>query len=401
MRYYIIVGEPSGDLHGSKLIEGLKKADPKAEFRFWGGDLMAKAGGAENLAKHYRETSFFGFVNVLKNLGTIRRQFGECQADIKQFNPDVLILIDYPGFNLKMAKWAKEQGIKVFYYIAPKAWAWKEHRVKQIKQYVDRLYTIFPFETEWFGQFGITPTFCGNPLSDDIALRHKTLPSREEFCQANNLDKRPIVALVAGSRVNEIKENLPDMVALAKRFPTHQFIVTAVPWLDRSLYERYLEGSEVRYLCNQTQQTLALSEAAIVTSGTATLETALMGIPEMVLYHIPKLYEVLRPLVLKIPFVSLVNINLGREAVKEIVCAKVDLEAAERELRAILRGGEKRQKMLDDFAELRAIIGDEGASDRFAEAMVKELKEERGKRKEQRGKRIKILKRVKSLKRSS
>lgn len=376
MRYYLIVGEPSGDLHGSKLIEGLKKADPKAEFRFWGGDLMAEAGGAENLSKHYRETSFFGFVNVLKNLGTIRRQFGECQADIKQFNPDVLILIDYPGFNLKMAKWAKEQGIKVFYYIAPKAWAWKEHRVKQIKQYVDRLYTIFPFETEWFGQFGITPTFCGNPLSDDIALRRKTLPSREEFCQANNLDERPIVALVAGSRVNEIKENLPDMVALAKRFPTHQFIVTAVPWLDRSLYERYLEGSEVRYLCNQTQQTLALSEAAIVTSGTATLETALMGIPEMVLYHIPKLYEVLRPLVLKIPFVSLVNINLGREAVKEIVCAKVDMEAAERELRAILQGGEKRQKMLDDFAELSSIIGGEGASDRFAEAMVKELKVE-------------------------
>lgn len=377
MRYYLIVGEPSGDLHGSKLIEGLKKADPKAEFRFWGGDLMAEAGGAENLSKHYRETSFFGFVNVLKNLGTIRRQFGECQADIKQFNPDVLILIDYPGFNLKMAKWAKKEGIKVFYYIAPKAWAWKEHRVKQIKQYVDRLYTIFPFETEWFGQFGITPTFCGNPLSDDIALRRKSLPSREEFCRANNLDERPIVALVAGSRVNEIKENLPDMVALAKRFPTHQFIVTAVPWLDRSLYERYLEGSEVRYLCNQTQQTLALSEAAIVTSGTATLETALMGIPEMVLYHIPKLYEVLRPLVLKIPFVSLVNINLGREAVKEIVCAKVDMEAAERELRAILRGGEKRQKMLDDFAELSSIIGGEGASDRFAEAMVKELKEER------------------------
>ena len=376
MRYYIIVGEPSGDLHGSKLIEGLKKADPKAEFRFWGGDLMAEAGGAENLAKHYRETSFFGFVNVLKNLGTIRRQFGECQADIKQFNPDVLILIDYPGFNLKMAKWAKKEGIKVFYYIAPKAWAWKEHRVKQIKQYVDRLYTIFPFETAWFGQFGITPTFCGNPLSDDIALRRKTLPSREEFCQANNLDERPIVALVAGSRVNEIKENLPDMVALAKRFPTHQFIVTAVPWLDRSLYERYLEGSEVRYLCNQTQQTLALSEAAIVTSGTATLETALMGIPEMVLYRIPKLYEVLRPLVLKIPFVSLVNINLGREAVKEIVCAKVDMEAAEKELRAILPGGEKREKMLDDFAELSSIIGGEGASDRFAEAMVKELKVE-------------------------
>ena len=361
-------------------MAAIRQEDPAAQFRGIGGDTMA-AHGAE-LLQHYRHLAYMGFIPVLLHLPEILRGMKNCQDDILRWQPDAVILVDYPGFNLKMAKWAKEQGIKVFYYIAPKAWAWKEHRVKQIKQYVDRLYTIFPFETEWFGQFGITPTFCGNPLSDDIALRRKTLPSREEFCQANNLDERPIVALVAGSRVNEIKENLPDMVALAKRFPTHQFIVTAVPWLNRSLYERYLEGSEVRYLCNQTQQTLALSEAAIVTSGTATLETALMGIPEMVLYHIPKLYEVLRPLVLKIPFVSLVNINLGREAVKEIVCAKVDMEAAERELRAILQGGEKRQKMLDDFAELRAIIGNEGASDRFADAMVKELKEERGKSKE-------------------
>lgn len=376
MKYYLIVGEPSGDLHGSKLIAGLKKADPEAEFRFWGGDLMAEAGGQKNLAKHYRETSFFGFMNVLKNLGTIRKQFGECQADIKAFQPDVLILIDYPGFNLKMAKWAKEAGIKVFYYIAPKAWAWKEHRVKQIKKYVDRLYIIFPFETEWFGKFGIESTFCGNPLSDDIEARRKGFISREEFACKNNLDARPIIALVAGSRVNEIKENLPDMVALSKRIPEYQFIVTAVPWLDRSLYDKLLEGSEVRYLCDQTQQTLAVSDAAIVTSGTATLETALMGIPEMVLYHIPKLYEVLRPLVLKIPFVSLVNINLGREAVKEIVCHQIDMEAAERELRAILPGGEQHQKMLDDFEELRTIIGGAGASDRFAEAMVKELRVE-------------------------
>ena len=376
MKYYLIVGEPSGDLHGSKLIAGLKKADPEAEFRFWGGDLMAEAGGQKNLAKHYRETSFFGFMNVLKNLGTIRKQFGECQADIKAFQPDVLILIDYPGFNLKMAKWAKEAGIKVFYYIAPKAWAWKEHRVKQIQKYVDQLYIIFPFETAWFGKFGIESTFCGNPLSDDIEARRKHFISREEFTQKNQLDERPIIALVAGSRVNEIKENLPDMVALSKRIPEYQFIVTAVPWLDRSLYDKLLEGSEVRYLCDQTQQTLAVSDAAIVTSGTATLETALMGIPEMVLYHIPKLYEVLRPLVLKIPFVSLVNINLGREAVKEIVCHQIDIEAAERELRAILPGGEKRQKMLDDSEELRTIIGGAGASDRFAEAMVKELKVE-------------------------
>ena len=380
MKYYIIAGEPSGDLHGAKLIEGLKRADSEASFRFWGGDLMAEAGGAANLAKHYRETSFFGFVNVLKNLRTIRRQFAECHRDITAFGPDVVILVDYPGFNLKIARWAKEQGFTVHYYIAPKVWAWKEWRVKQIKQYVDRLYTIFPFETEWFGRFGIEPHFCGNPLSDDIARHRATLPSREAFLAKHHLDERPIVALVAGSRPNEIRENLPNMVALARRFPDRQFIVTAVPWLDKGLYDRYLAGSEVRYLSDQTREVLSMSEAAIVTSGTATLETALMGVPEMVLYHIPKLYEWLRPLVLKIPYVSLVNINLGREAVREVVCHKVDMEEAERELRAILMGGTKRAKMLNDFAELQKLIGGAGASERFAEAMVKHLKEERAKR---------------------
>ncbi len=377
MKYYIIAGEPSGDLHGAKLIEGLKTADSKASFRFWGGDLMAKAGGAANLAKHYRETSFFGFVNVLKNLRTIARQLQECQRDIAAFHPDVVILIDYPGFNLKIARWAHETGLQVHYYIAPKAWAWKEWRVKQIKKYVDHLYTIFPFETEWFGRFGIQPTFCGNPLTDDIALHRASLPSREAFLKSNHLDERPIVALVAGSRPNEIRENLPNMVALAQRFPDRQFVVTAVKWLDKGLYDRYLAGSEVRYLVDQTREVLSMSEAAIVTSGTATLETALMGIPELVLYHIPKLYEWLRPLVLKIPYVSLVNINLGRESVRELVCHKVDMEQAEREMRAILTEGDQRQRMLNDFEELRQLIGEAGASERFAAAMVKHLKEDR------------------------
>jgi lipid-A-disaccharide synthase len=375
MKYYLIVGEPSGDLHGSKLIEGLKKADPKAEFRFWGGDLMAKAGGAENLSKHYRETSFFGFVNVLKNLGTIRRQFGECQADIKQFNPDVLILIDYPGFNMKMAKWAKERGLRTFYYIAPKVWAWKEWRVKKLRRYVDRLFTIFPFESEYFRAKGIEPTFCGNPLVDDIEARKRTFVSREEFIRRNNLDNRPIIALLAGSRVSEIRENLPAMVELSKRMPDYQFVVTAVPWIDKRFYWAYMADgqyeSDVRYVCDQTQQTLSVAEAAVVTSGTATLETALMRIPEMVVYHVPKLYEVLRPYVLKIPFVSLVNINLGREAVRELVCAKLDLAEAERELRAIVSGGEKREKMLADFDQLGELIGGAGASERFANEMVR------------------------------
>ncbi len=373
MKYYVLVGEPSGDLHGAKLIEGLKKADKEAQFRFWGGDLMAEAGGHENLVKHYRETSFFGFLQVVKNLGTIRRQFAECRADIATYRPDVLILIDYPGFNLKMAQWAKKQGIKTFYYIAPKAWAWKEHRVKQIKKWVDRLYIIFPFEQEWFGQRGVESIFCGNPLADDIALHRASLPTATAFRRENGLDERPIVALVAGSRATEIKANLPNMVALSKRFPDHQFVVTAVPWLDKQLYDEQLSGSDVRYLCGQTQQTLAMAEAAVVTSGTATLETALMGIPELVLFRIPWLYEVLRPYVLKIPYVSLVNINMGREVVRELVCARLDLDEAERELRSILVGGSKREQMLRDFAQLSAIIGGAGASDRFAQAMVEDL----------------------------
>lgn len=373
MKYFIIAGEPSGDLHGSKLIKGLKAEDPKAEFRFCGGDLMAEAGGNEGLLLHYKEMSFFGFVTVLKNLRTIFGQIDRVKEAIAEFKPDVVILIDYPSFNMRIAKWCKTQGIKVFYYIAPKVWAWKEWRVKGIRKFVDRLFTIFPFETEYFRKKGIEPIFCGNPLVDDIAERRAQLPSSEEFRRENGLDERPIIALLAGSRVSEIKANLPNMVALSHEFPAYQFVVTAVPWIDKRLYAQYLEGSSVRYLCDKTQQTLAMSEAAVVTSGTATLETALMGIPEMVLYHIPKLYEVLRPYVLKIPWVSLVNINMGREVVRELVCAKLDPQVAAEELRSILSGGAKRAQMEADFRELQQLIGSEGASRRFAKAMVEEL----------------------------
>ena len=374
MKYFVIAGEPSGDLHGSKLMQGIATEDSNAAFRFCGGDKMVEIGGKEGLVKHYKEMSFFGFANVLRNLKTIFSQIDECKRSIEEFAPDVIILIDYPSFNMRIAKWAHKKGIKVYYYIAPKVWAWKEWRVKGIRKYVDKVYTIFPFETEYFNGKGIQTTFCGNPLVDDIALMRSKLAPREEFIVENGLDSRPIIALLAGSRVSEIRENLPNMVAIAQRFAEYQFVVTAVPWIDKSLYDSYINGTNVKYICNQTQQTLANAEAAVVTSGTATLETALMGIPEMVLYRIPKLYEVLRPYVLKIPFVSLVNINLDREAVREIVCAKIDLDSAEAELRSILKGGNKREKMLADFAELSALIGGEGASQRFAAEIVKTLK---------------------------
>ena len=376
MRYYLIAGEPSGDLHGANLIKGLLKADPGAEFRFWGGDLMAAAGGRENLRKHYNETSFFGIVQVLKNLGTIRRQMRECQADVAEFAPDVLILVDYPGFNMKMARWAKERGIRTFYYIAPKVWAWREWRVKAIRKYVDRLFIIFPFERTYFPKHGIEPVFEGNPLVDAIEARRASLPAPDEFRRRNGLDERPIVALLAGSRRGEIRANLPLMSLLSKRFPEHQFVVAGVAWIDRALYEQQMAGSDIRYVCDQTYETLAAAEAAVVTSGTATLETALLGIPEAVVYRTVWWQVWLRPYVLKVPWVSLVNLNLGREAVAELIQSDLSVERAEQELRAIVAGGAKREKMLADFDELRTVIGGPGASDRFAARMVEELKKE-------------------------
>ena len=370
MKYYLIAGEPSGDLHGANLIKGLQKADPKAEFRFWGGDFMAAAGGRDNLRKHYRETSFFGIVQVLKNLRTIKRQVQECQADVAAYAPDVLILVDYPGFNMKMARWAREHGIRTFYYIAPKVWAWREWRVKAIRKYVDRLFIIFPFERTYFPKHGIEPIFEGNPLVDAIAARRAALPSPDEFRQRNGLDARPIIALVAGSRRGEIRDNLPLMALLSKKFPDHQFVVTGVKWLDRSLYEQYMAGSDIRYVCDQTYETLAAAEAAVVTSGTATLETALLGTPEVVVYRTLWFQVKLQPYVLNVPWVSLVNLNLQREAVTEIIQSDLSIERAERELRAIVAGGAKREKMLADFEELRSVIGGPGASERFARRMV-------------------------------
>ena len=374
MKYYLIAGEPSGDLHGANLIRGLRKADPEAQFRFWGGDLMADAGGKTNLRKHYRETSFFGVVQVLRNLGTIRRQMRECQDDIAAFAPDVVILVDYPGFNMKIARWAHEHGLRTFYYIAPKVWASREGRVKGIQRYVDRLFVIFPFECGYFPKHGIEPVFEGNPLVDALEARRGTLPTPEEFRRRNGLDSRPVIALLAGSRRSEIRKNMPLMARLAERFPGHQFVVAGVPWLDPALYEEHIAGSPIRYVCDQTYETLAAAEAAVVASGTATLETALLGIPEVVVYRLAPLEYYGMPLVVRCPWVSLVNLNLRREAVAEVLQSNLDITRAERERRPTLPGGEKRQRMLADFEELRTVIGGPGASDRFARRMVELLK---------------------------
>ena len=377
MKYFLIAGEPSGDLHGANLIKGLRKADPAAEFRFWGGDLMAAAGGAQNLRKHYRETSFFGVVQVLRNLGTIRRQMRECREEVAAWQPDVLILVDYPGFNMKMARWAHARGIRTFYYIAPKVWSSREGRIRALRRDVDRLFVIFPFECDYFPRHGIEPLFEGNPLVDALEARRAALPTPEEFRRRNGLDPRPIIALLAGSRRSEIRKNLPLMARLAQRFDGWQFVVAGVPWLDRALYEEAAAGSGIRYVCDQTYEVLLAAEAAVVTSGTATLETALLGTPEVVVYRLPAIEYRCMPLVVRCPWISLVNLNLGRESVAEVLQSNLDTTRAERELRAILPGGEKRERMLADFRELRTVIGGPGASDRVAARMVALLRAEK------------------------
>ncbi len=376
MKYFLIAGEPSGDLHGANLMRGIVAADPAAQFRFWGGDKMAQVGGAENLGLHYRDSSFFGFVQVVLNLPTILGQLRRCKSQIEEFAPDVVILIDYAGFNLKIANFAKHKlGIKTYFYIAPKVWAWNEKRIERIRRDVDELFVIFPFEGEYFAERGVESHFEGNPLVDAIAERCAKAPSREEFLQRHGLDERPIVALVAGSRRGEIETNLPMMRRVAEHLPEYQFVVAGVDWLPRELYERALSGSDIRLVESATYELLQLSEAAIVTSGTATLETALIGVPQVVMFKIPLWQELLRPYFLKIPYISLVNINLRREAVREIVTSSNDESCVVEALQRIVEGGEDRERVLSDYDELREIIGESGASGRFARRMVTLLSE--------------------------
>ena len=376
MKYYIIAGEASGVLHGSNLMKGILKADPKAEFRFWGGDRMAEVGGVANLVKHYKQTSFFGVTEVLKNLRTIFGQLKECKDDLVAYGPDVLICVDYPGFNFKVARFAHQQGIRTFYYISPKVWAWKERRVERIRKYVDKLFIIFPFEIDYFKQKGIEALYEGNPIMDSIAQTLAQVPSREEFCKQNGLSDEPIVALLAGSRASEVKRNLAFMTALSERFPEHQFVVAGVSWLDRGLYDKFLAGSRVKFVTDQTYGLLRYAEGAVVCSGTATLETALIGTPEVVCYRMDEFsYRVARAFV-KIGFISLVNIIMKREVVRELIQHDMTVENAATELKAIMKGGEKHDRMMTDYAELQAVVGGEGASDRFAARMVAILKGE-------------------------
>ena len=379
MKYFIIAGEASGDLHGSRLMAELKRRDPEAQFRFFGGDLMAQAVGAEPIV-HYRNMAFMGFVNVLLNVGKIFRIQRLAEREVISFCPDKVILIDYPGFNLRFAKFVKTHlpSVEVDYYIAPKLWAWKEYRLKSIKRYVDRMFTIFPFETEWFGSRGYAVEYVGNPSVDSVAA-FMTEPFDEmQFRTENGLDERPIVALLAGSRRQEIRSCLPIMVQLAERYADCQFVVAMALGVEPEFYEEILmretRGArhEVRLVGGGTYSLLRIARAAIVNSGTATLETALFRVPQVVVYKVfgGRLTMLLKPLLIKTPWVSLVNIIAGCEVVTELLAHNYTLERTKAELDKIMAEGEVREGMLRAYDEIIDVLGDAGADARCAAKIV-------------------------------
>jgi len=376
MKYYLVAGEASGDLHGSNLMKEIKLTDSNAEFRYFGGDLMNDVGG--ELVKHYREMAFMGFVNVVLNLKTINRNLKFCKTDLLEFQPDVLILIDYPGFNLRVAEFAKQNNIKVFYYISPKVWAWKAHRVKKIKEVVDEMFTIFPFETEFYKKYQFKVNYVGNPVLDSIAEFKKTALSKSDFLKLNNLDERPVVALLAGSRVQEINRTMPIMVEISEIFPGFQFVVAGLKSVDIGLYHKYVAGKPVKLVFNQTYDILNNAHTALVASGTAALETALFNIPQTVIYKMEGGWPVdfiFRNLIFKnrMAGVSLPNIIMKREIVREFIQMKMTLENVKAEMEKLLFDDNHRQKILTDYVRLKEIMGEPGSSKRAAQKMVELL----------------------------
>jgi lipid-A-disaccharide synthase len=366
MKYYIIAGEASGDLHGSNLMKALKQKDPNAEFRFWGGDLMAKQGGT--LVKHYRDLAFMGFLEVAMNLRTILNNIKFCKEDIKNNKPDILILVDYPGFNLRIAKFAKEQGIKVVYYISPQLWAWKEGRVEIIKKYVDEMMVILPFEEDFYKKHGVESHFVGHPLLDAISTLEDI--TTENFKRENGLNEKEIIALLPGSRKQEVEKMLQIMLSVRPYFKEYQFVIAGAPSLPKEFYEKYVDDN-VHFVSNKTYDLLRCSKAALVTSGTATLETALLNVPEVVCYRGSKVsYAIAKRLVKNIKYISLVNLIMDREVVKELIQNDLNTNNLVDELKKIL-STEKRFEVFRDYELLREKLGGKGASDHAADVILK------------------------------
>ncbi len=381
MKYYLIVGEASGDLHASRLMRSLKKYDELAEFRFFGGDLMAAEGGTR--VKHYKELAYMGFVPVLLHLGTIFSNMKRCKEDIVAWKPDVVILVDYPGFNLNIAKFLKKNTlIPVYYYISPKIWAWKEWRIKSIKRDVSEMFSILPFEVPFYEQKHKYPVhYVGNPTAQEVAeFRVGYHQTHEEFCRENNLDSRkPIVALLAGSRLQEIKDNLPAMIEVAERFEDYQMVLAGAPSIEDEYYDKFLEGTPVRVVKNKTYQLLSHTTAALVTSGTATLETALFNVPQVVCYEtpLPKLIRFAFNHVLKVDYISLVNLVANKEVVPEMFADKFTIDGIANELYKIMPGQPARERMLAEYQEVLRELGSKVAPDEAASIMVDLLRKHR------------------------
>ncbi len=369
MKYYIIAGEASGDLHGSNLISEIKKLDNIADIRCWGGDLMEHAGG--KLVKHYRDLAFMGFIEVIKNLGTIISNLKFCKQDIAQFKPDVVILIDYPGFNLRIAGWAKQQGLKVVYYISPQVWAWKESRVKKIRNSVDKMLVILPFEKNFYRKWDYEVEYVGHPLADVVDSAQNEIDPLPG-AMLSPLNENNIVALLPGSREQEVMKKLPVMLEVSKSFPDYRFVVAKAPSLNDAFYEKLLEQyKNVRSIRNKTYQLLLQSKAALVTSGTATLETALFGVPQVVCYKGSNIsYQIAKRLV-KVKYISLVNLIRDKEVVKELIQDEMNVANATRELTRILKDQHAINKMKEDYADLKKLLSEGGqASKKAARSIV-------------------------------
>ncbi|MFK5891453.1 MAG: lipid-A-disaccharide synthase [Flavobacteriaceae bacterium] len=369
MKYYIIVGEASGDLHASNLMKALKKQDAKANFRFWGGDLMQAVSGT--LVKHYKDLAFMGFLEVLLNLKTITNNLKFCKNDLLKYKPDALILVDYPGFNMRIAKFAKEHNIKVHYYISPQIWAWKENRIKSIKRDIDNMYVILPFEKDFYEKKHLYKVhFVGHPLLDAIANRKPT--DEKAFRKAHKLGDKPIIALLPGSRKQEIKKMLHVMLSLSADFNDYQFVIAGAPGLETPFYKSFTTSNNISFIANKTYDLLSVATAALVTSGTATLETALFKVPEVVCYKGSWLSYQIGKRVVNLKFISLVNLILDKEAVTELIQNDFNKKSLKTELKSILEA-DKREQIYTDYYDLEQKLGGTGASDNTAKLIIGQL----------------------------
>jgi lipid-A-disaccharide synthase len=365
MKYYLVAGEASGDLHGANLMKELKKLDPQAEFRYFGGDLMHAEGGT--LAKHYADMAFMGFFEVVANLRTILKNMAYCKQDIAAYQPEILILIDFPGFNLKIAAFAKENNLPVNYYISPKVWAWNQKRVLKIKKIVDHLFCILPFEVDFYKEWGMKVDYVGNPLLDAVAA----FKPDTDFLQNNKLTDKKIIALLPGSRKQEIDYLLPDMLKVADHYPDYQFVIAGAPSFNADYYQQYLKGKSIPIVFNATYDLLSNAHAAIVASGTATLETALFNVPQIVVYKGNPISIGIARMVIKINFISLVNLIVNRGIVKELIQQDCNPDAISAELDLILNNSTYRQAMLGNYNELDERMGTAGASAKTAGLIIK------------------------------